>query len=132
MAEEATQQRRTSASAKPTPPEWLVPIRDWVLRRPAGLVIWRLVVAMLGALIVVGGALLIPLPGPGWLIVFFGVAVWATEFVWAQRLLRFGRRLLVEWTRWATRQPVWIRGLLGLAGLALLAGLAWAGWVLLH
>ncbi len=126
MAEDATVERR------PTPPNWILPLRNWVLRRPGGLLLWRIVVAVLGGAIVAGGILLIPLPGPGWVIVFFGLAVWATEFVWAQRLLRFGRRLLTEWTAWAKRQPLWIRGLLGLAGLLLLAGLAWLGWRLLH
>ena len=79
-----------------------------------------------------GGLLLIPLPGPGWAIVFLGLAVWATEFVWAQRLLRFGRGVLRDWTDWAKRQPLWVRGLLGLAGLVLLAGLGYLGWRLLH
>ena len=127
MAEEAVSGTNTT-----TPPQWLVPLRNWVLRRPAGLLIWRITVAVLGGAIVVGGLLLIPLPGPGWFIVFFGLAVWATEFVWAQRLLRFGRRVLKQWTDWAKRQPLWIRALLGLAGLALLAALAWFGWRLVH
>ena len=33
------------------------------------------------------GSILVPLPGPGWLIVFAGLAILATEYVWAQRLL---------------------------------------------
>jgi uncharacterized protein (TIGR02611 family) len=119
-------------SRPPAPPAWIMPMRSWVLRRPAGLLIWRIWVAVFGGAIVLGGLLLIPLPGPGWLIVFFGVAVWATEFAWALRLLRFGRRLLSEWTGWAMRQPLWVRGLLGLAGLLLLAGLAYLGWRVVH
>ncbi len=121
-----------TAGETPTPPQWLVPLRSWVLRRPAGLLIWRWGIAVLGGAIVAGGLLLIPLPGPGWAIVFGGLAVWATEFVWAQRLLRFGRRVLKQWTDWALRQPLWIRVLIGLAGLALLGGLAYLGWMLLH
>jgi len=132
MGMEATSAARSAASPQARPPAWLLPLRGWVLRRPAGRLLWRLGIALLGGLVVAGGLLLIPLPGPGWLIVFFGIAVWATEFVWAQRLLRFGRGVLTRWTLWATRQPLWIRGLLGLAGLALLAGLAWSGWRLLH
>ena len=31
-------------------------------------------------------------PGPGWLVVFFGLAIWASEFEWAQRLLRLRPR----------------------------------------
>lgn len=42
-------------------------------------------VLMVGTLIVIIGALLIPLPGPGWVIVFFGFAVLATEFTLAEK-----------------------------------------------
>lgn len=122
----------SDAETAPTPPQWLRPLRDWVLRRRGGFLAWRIGIAVLGGLIVVGGLLLIPLPGPGWAIVFLGLAVWATEFVWAQRLLRFGRRVLRQWTEWTKRQPRWVQALLGLAGLAVLAGLAWLGWTFLH
>jgi uncharacterized protein (TIGR02611 family) len=111
-----------------SPPRWLRPARDWVRRLPAGAIVWKAFIAVVGAAIVVVGLLLIPLPGPGWVIVFAGLAVWATEFAWAQRLLRFVRGLLRDWTAWAKRQPSFVRALLGLAGLLLLAGLAYLGW----
>jgi uncharacterized protein (TIGR02611 family) len=111
-----------------SPPRWLRPARDWVRRRPAGAIVWKAFIAVVGAAIVVVGLLLIPLPGPGWVIVFAGLAVWATEFAWAQRLLQFGRGLLRDWTAWAKRQSPFVRALLGLAGLLLLAGLAYLGW----
>jgi len=113
---------------QPHPPRWLRPARDWVFARPGGPLVWRVGIAGLGFLIVAGGALLIPLPGPGWAIVFVGLAVWATEFVWAQRLLRFARRTVQRWTDWAKEQAWWVQGLIGLSGLALLAGLAFIGW----
>jgi tellurite resistance protein TerC len=37
-------------------------------------------------LLLVGAALLV-LPGPGWLTIFLGLALLATEFVWARRWL---------------------------------------------
>lgn len=37
-------------------------------------------------LILIGIALLV-LPGPGWLVIFAGLAVLSTEYVWAQRML---------------------------------------------
>ena len=52
----------------------------------------RLGIFLVGTGIVVLGIVLIPLPGPGWAIVIAGVAVWATEFTWAERLLRFVKR----------------------------------------
>jgi uncharacterized protein (TIGR02611 family) len=87
---------------------------------------YRTAIAVSGGVIVVAGILLIPLPGPGWLIVFAGLAVLSTEFAWAGRLLTFVRDKVVAWTAWVTRQPLWMRMLIGLAGVALLAGLALA------
>lgn len=43
-------------------------------------------VMMLGTVIILGGIVLLPLPGPGWVIIFFGFAVLATEFAFAERL----------------------------------------------
>lgn len=52
----------------------------------------RVAVAIVGfALLVIGVALLV-LPGPGWLIIIAGLAVLATEFVWAERLLDGAKR----------------------------------------
>jgi uncharacterized protein (TIGR02611 family) len=86
---------------------------------------YRVAVGLLGGAIVVLGIVLIPLPGPGWLIVFAGLAVLATEFVWAERLLRFSRRKVQGWTTWVTEQSVMVRGLIGLAGLVAVAGAVW-------
>lgn len=113
---------------KPHPPLWLRPARTWVLARPGGSWLWRGGIALLGLAIVAAGLLLIPLPGPGWAIVFLGLAVWATEFVWAQRLLRFARRLLSDWTQWLKKQSRWVQGLIGLIGLVFLAAIGYLGW----
>jgi uncharacterized protein (TIGR02611 family) len=114
------------------PPRWLRPLRDRVRRVPGGATIWSLLIGVIGGLIVVAGLLLIPLPGPGWALVFVGLAVWATEFHWAYRLLRFARRVLRNWTEWAKRQSLLIRLLLALVSLLVLAGLAYFGWRTLH
>ncbi|HEV2886243.1 MAG TPA: TIGR02611 family protein [Jatrophihabitans sp.] len=113
---------------EPRPPKWLRPIRDRVRCVPGGAMIWKLLIGTIGGIIVVIGLLLIPLPGPGWALVFVGLAVWATEFHWAYRLLRFGRRVLRDWTAWAKRQSLLIRLLLGLLGLLVLAAAAYVGW----
>jgi uncharacterized protein (TIGR02611 family) len=88
-------------------------------------VTYRVVVGVLGAAIVVLGFVLIPLPGPGWLIVFAGLALLATEFVWADRLLTFARRKVHGWTQWVTHQSLLVRGLIGLGGLLCVAGAVW-------
>jgi uncharacterized protein (TIGR02611 family) len=106
-----------------SPPRWLVPTRNRVRRLPGGALIWKAIVSAVGGLVLLGGLLLIPLPGPGWAIVFLGLAVWATEFDWAYRLLRYARTVLRRWTAWLMRQPSWVRGLIGLVGLAFLVAL---------
>jgi uncharacterized protein (TIGR02611 family) len=42
-------------------------------------------VAILGVLVIITGIILMPLPGPGTVIVIIGVSILATEFSWAQR-----------------------------------------------
>jgi uncharacterized protein (TIGR02611 family) len=71
-----------------------------VLRRT-----YRVLVAALGGIIAVGGLLLVPLPGPGWLIVFLGLAILGTEFAWAKRLAVFTKRQLARfWASWKARR----------------------------
>lgn len=43
-------------------------------------------VAIIGIVVILIGIPLIPLIGPGWLIVFTGLAILASEFPWAARL----------------------------------------------
>ncbi len=47
----------------------------------------RIGIAVVGGFLVVAGIALLVLPGPGWLIIFLGLGILATEFVWAERLL---------------------------------------------
>ena len=56
----------------------------------------RIMVTIAGVLVVLIGIVLIPLPGPGWAIVFGGLAILATEYVWAQRLLSYAKRTAVN------------------------------------
>ena len=48
---------------------------------------WQIGVAVIGFAIIVAGIIMLPLPGPGWAVIFLGLAVLGTEFVWAQRTL---------------------------------------------
>jgi len=83
--------------------------RDRVRATPGGRLAYRVVVGVVGTAITAGGLLLVPLPGPGWLIVFVGLAILASEFVWAQRLLGFGRERLRRWTAWLGRRSPVVR-----------------------
>ena len=97
-------------------------IRDRYLRRTRTThLVWRIVVGVVGTAIIALGIALLPLPGPGWLVIFAGLAILASEFEWAQRLLDFARDKVVAWTRWVGRQHLAVRFLIGAAFLALAA-----------
>lgn len=66
-------------------------------------------VGILGAIIVLVGIVAIPYPGPGWLIVFAGLALLATEYVWAQRLLAHARGKYDSWTEWLKKQSMIVK-----------------------
>lgn len=99
--------------------------------------LYKVGVAVVGGLVLAAGVLMIPYPGPGWLVVFAGLAILATEFSWAKRLLTYARGRYDAWTAWLGRQswPVKIlvlaaTGLIVLLTLWLLGALALvAGWV---
>ncbi|MFK0283578.1 TIGR02611 family protein [Streptomyces sp. NPDC090499] len=57
---------------------------------------WQVGVFVIGLAVVAVGVVLLPLPGPGWVIIFAGMAIWATEFVWAQLVLRWTKRKVTE------------------------------------
>jgi uncharacterized protein (TIGR02611 family) len=40
-----------------------------------------------GFVLLIGGAIMLVTPGPGWLAIAGGLALLASEFMWAQRLL---------------------------------------------
>ncbi|OIK05390.1 TIGR02611 family protein [Streptomyces monashensis] len=57
---------------------------------------WQVGVFVIGLAVVVAGVVMLPLPGPGWVVIFAGMAIWATEFVWAQLVLRWTKRKVTE------------------------------------
>jgi uncharacterized protein (TIGR02611 family) len=103
-------------------------VRARVHALPAGRFAWRLGVTFVGAAIVVVGVVLLPLPGPGWLIIFAGLGVLATEYVWAHRLLGRARALVAGWTRWVLRRGWWARALITVVGLVVLVALVAGAW----
>jgi uncharacterized protein (TIGR02611 family) len=72
----------------PPGPDWLYRLRQRIAGDSAvRQMIWRVVATTIGVLIVLFGVSLLVLPGPGWAIIFLGLAVLATEYAWAHRLL---------------------------------------------
>jgi uncharacterized protein (TIGR02611 family) len=101
---------------------------------PATAALYRTMVGVVGTLVVLLGIVLIPLPGPGWLIVFIGLSILGSEFHWARRLNAWMRARVVRWSLWISRQPrVWQLTVaasgLGVVVVAALALAVWRGWL---
>ncbi|MFI6845748.1 TIGR02611 family protein [Kitasatospora sp. NBC_00085] len=90
---------------------------------------WQVAVFLVGLAVVVAGVIMLPLPGPGWVVIFLGMGIWATEFVWAQLALRWTRRKVAEAAQKAMDPRVRRRNITLVAiGLAVIAGIG--GWYL--
>lgn len=84
----------------------------------------KVLVGILGGTIVLIGLVLVPYPGPGWLIVFGGLAILASEFEFAGRILDYARGKYDAWVEWIKRQSWQIRlVVLALTGLVVLVSL---------
>lgn len=69
----------------------------------------KVLIGIVGGLVVLIGLVLIPYPGPGWLIVFAGLAILATEFVFASRVLEYAKGKYDTWVTWLQRQNIYIK-----------------------
>jgi uncharacterized protein (TIGR02611 family) len=83
--------------------------RDGLRERRAADLTYRIVVGVVGLVMLGLGILAIPYPGPGWAIVFIGLAILATEFEWAHRLLRFTRERYDRFMDWFKAQGLWVK-----------------------
>ena len=52
---------------------------------------WQIGVFAVGATVLAAGLAMLVLPGPGWVAIFLGLAILATEFAWAQTALHKAR-----------------------------------------
>ncbi|MDO5628315.1 MAG: TIGR02611 family protein [Mobilicoccus sp.] len=104
---------------------------EWEWRRriranPSAHHAYRVVIGTLGFIVVVVGLILVPLPGPGWLIVFIGVSIWASEFSWARRLHHRGMDHLRRWNAWIQAQTLFVRGSVALATCLFVNAVLWS------
>ncbi|NJP22626.1 TIGR02611 family protein [Microbispora sp. SCL1-1] len=99
---------------------------DRIRATPAGRLTLRIVVGVIGTALVVTGLIMVPFPGPGWLVVFAGLAVLATEFTWASRLLAFAKDKVMAATGWLKRQNWFVRIIAGALTLLIAAAIVWA------
>ncbi|MGW7417067.1 TIGR02611 family protein [Streptomyces sp. NPDC054863] len=88
---------------------------------------WQVGVFVVGLAVVIAGIIMLPLPGPGWVVIFGGMAIWATEFVWAQLVMRWTKRKLTEAAQKALDPKVRRRNIIlttiGLVIIAVLVGI---------
>ena len=52
-------------------------VRSRVAKRTGGVHVWRAGIAVVGLVVIIVGVLLLVLPGPGWVIIFVGLGIWA-------------------------------------------------------
>ena len=84
----------------------------------------KILIGIIGGLVVLIGLILVPYPGPGWLIVFGGLAILSTEFAFASRLLDFAKGKYDAWVNWLKRQNWFVKVLiLSLTGAVVLVTL---------
>lgn len=112
-------------------------VRAHIRKRRTTNLAYRVIVGLVGLAVIGLGVVLLPLPGPGWLVIFAGLFVLSTEFSWAHRLLHFAHEKVDAWTDWVRRQSLLVRALLAFGCLLIVAAavgtyVAWAGvpdWV---
>ena len=98
---------KDEAADRSSMPERRTGLQGWldgIRSTRTGALTLKIVIGLIGTVMVAGGLIMVPFPGPGWLVVFAGLAVLATEFHWAHKLLEFGKQTLRAWTEWYKRQ----------------------------
>lgn len=56
----------------------------------------RIAVTVVGGFLVIVGIALLVLPGPGLLVIILGLGILATEYVWAERLLKMAKQKAMQ------------------------------------
>jgi uncharacterized protein (TIGR02611 family) len=85
--------------------------RDRLRQRPAVDFAYRVAVGVVGLSVLLVGVAAIPYPGPGWAIVFLGLAILASEFYWAHRTLAYTRARYDTAMTWFRGRPWWVQAL---------------------
>lgn len=99
--------------------------RAKIAANPALNLTYRIVVGVVGAVVLGLGILAIPYPGPGWLIVFAGLGILASEFEWAHKALEWVKERYDRFMGWFAQQSVWVKGLGVLFTAAIVVATLW-------
>jgi len=74
----------------PPGPNWLYRWRMRVIGRSRlRQIVWRTFITIVGGVVTLAGVAMLALPGPGWAAIFLGLAILASEYLWARRLLAY-------------------------------------------
>lgn len=65
----------------------------------------RVIVLVVGMTVLLLGIVMIVGPGPATIVIPLGLAILATEFVWARKWLEFAKRQVEMLTRYAVQRP---------------------------
>ncbi|HET8883910.1 MAG TPA: TIGR02611 family protein [Candidatus Saccharimonadales bacterium] len=85
----------------------------------------RVIIGIAGTIVLLIGLVTIPYPGPGWLTVIAGLAILATEFDWAKRILEKTKEKYERWQQWMKRQSLFIKVLFWLMTLIVVTATIW-------
>lgn len=69
----------------------------------------KVLIGFVGWAVLLLGVVMIPYPGPGWVVVFVGLSLLATEFAWARSFHHAVRGKYNVWLDWLSRQPRYIK-----------------------
>ena len=89
---------------------------------PVTAILYRTLIALLGLALILFGVPLVPLVGPGWAVIFVGLYLWSTEFLWARRVTQFVKAEVKAFEQYSRALP-WT------AKLPLLMATLAFGWV---
>lgn len=111
--------------------------RDQIREQRRLNLIYRCCVGVVGTGVLLVGIAAIPYPGPGWLIVFAGLGILASEFDWARRLLHFARSKYDAWMDWIKKQHWSVQAAFAILTCAIVLLTLWllgalemaAGWI---
>ncbi len=138
MHSDDTSVRPTAAASRRTrEPSGYRRWRDGLASRPTVDRAYRIGVGVVGTLVLAVGIVAIPYPGPGWLIVFAGLGILASEFAWAKKVLRWVRARYDTFMAWFEKQNIVVKGIGVLFTAAVVVATLWVlgalelvgGWV---
>ncbi|NMN93660.1 TIGR02611 family protein [Antrihabitans stalactiti] len=99
--------------------------RAKIAENPKNDMIYRIVIGVVGVVVLIIGIICIPFVGPGWLIVFAGLGILASEFEWAQRLLGWVKDRYDKTMEWYGRQSFIVKGVSALLTFAITIAALW-------